>query len=368
VAVATDLLVVGAGPAGLATAIRARQRGLTVRVIDHGEPPLDKACGEGLMPDGVRLLSELAVDAARLDPAPFVGIRYLDGEVELDGRFPGDPGWGIRRTRLHRALVDRAAACGVDLCWHTTARGLERDGVLTDDGTIGGRWIVGADGLRSPLRRLAGLEGRPARRRRFGVRRHYAVVPWTDRVEVYWHDSGEAYVTPVGPRLVGVAMLCSADRSVPAFDSMLEFFPRLAARLRGCPIDSTDRGAGPLEQRVRAVVRGNLALVGDAAGYLDAITGEGLALAFHQAFALVDAILAEDLGLYARAHRRICAMPLRMTRLLLAIERRPWLRRRILRILRRHPRAFEALLAVQGTFPERGFWGQLRMVRPRNPG
>ena len=340
----TDLLVVGAGPVGLAVAIRARLGGATVRVIDARRPPIDKACGEGLMPDGVARLEQLGVRLPHGEAMPFRGIRYLDGDSIVEGRFPGRPGFGIRRTRLHEALTRRAGQLGVELCWATRAEGLERDGVVTATGTLRADWIVAADGLRSPLRRQAGLDGRPAKERRFGLRRHHAIRPWTDLVEVYWSDEGEAYVTPVGPEEVGVAFLGRAGRR--GLEDLEARFPSLARRLAGSPIISRERGAGPLAQRVSAVTTGRLALVGDAAGYLDAITGEGLALGFHHAFALVEAIEHGDLRRYARDHRRIARRPETMTRLLLAIERRPWLRRRAMRALVRWPDLFRRLLAV----------------------
>ncbi|RMH21511.1 MAG: NAD(P)/FAD-dependent oxidoreductase, partial [Acidobacteria bacterium] len=325
---AAEVLVVGGGPAGLATAIAARLRGLDATVVDRAEPPIDKPCGEGLMPDAAACLEALGVDLAAARPQPFYGIRYLDGDVVAEGRFPAAPGLGIRRTRLHQALVERAEAAGVRLLWRTRVDGFaappptagilsggrrRRDGagrgvrVETSRGPFTARWLVAADGLRSPLRRRAGLAGRdePRRRQRFGVRRHYRVAPWSDCVEVYWAEDREAYVTPVAADEVGIAILWRGGCG--RFDGQLPAFPALAQRLRRAAPSSRDRGCGPLRQRVRGVVRGNLALVGDAAGYVDAITGEGLAVAFHQAHALADALAGGDLRPYARAHRRITA-------------------------------------------------------------
>jgi len=345
-----DILVIGGGPAGLATAIRARQAGLTVTLVDGGRPPIDKACGEGLMPDGAALLERLGVVLTPDQYRPFRGIRYIEDDIVVEGAFPGSPGLGMRRPDLHRALVSRAGAAGVDLRWEVRVTGIEGEfpspnvGVATDDGPLRGRWLVAADGLHSPLRRAAGLEGPPARCRRFGLRRHYAVAPWTDHVEVHWSDGVEAYVSPLGGNQVGVALLF-ADQP-PDFDRLLRRFPALAGRIAGAPQASRQRGAGPLEQRTRGVVRGNLALIGDAAGYVDAITGEGLSLAFHDAFAVVDAILRENLGLYAAAHRRIVRVPVALTRMALFVERHPRLRRRVMRALAADPRLFRALLAV----------------------
>lgn len=339
-----DLVVVGGGPAGLAAAIAARQRELTVRVLDRRRPPIDKPCGEGLMPDGLTALSRLGIPLSDSDGQPFRGIRYIDSRSIAAGRFPGRPGLGVRRTTLHRRLVERAHEVGVTLEWERRVTGMTREGVDTDDGPREARWIVGADGLLSSIRRWAGLAGPPSRRRRFGVRRHYRLEPWSDRVEVYWGDRLEAYVTPVAPDEVGVALLWSARKA--GFDELLASLPLLERRLAGASTCSTDRGVGPLRQRVRAAAKGSVALIGDAAGYVDAITGEGLSLAFHQAHALTRALERRDLSLYRQDCRRLARRPDAMTGLLLFVERRPVLRRRLLTLLAERPSLFDRLLAV----------------------
>jgi flavin-dependent dehydrogenase len=356
----TDLLIVGGGPAGLATAIRARLAGLTATVIDRARPPIDKACGEGLMPDAVARLREIGVEPRGF---PLRGIRYLDGDLQAEGHFPGAGGLGVRRTELHAALVRRAQEAGVDLRWDVKAEGLDVEGVRTDQGILAGRWIVGADGLHSQVRRWAGLDGRLSPLRRFGIRRHFALAPWSDCVEVHWGPGCEAYVTPVSGGEVGIAVLWSRPRA--GFDSLLESFPALKEKVRGAPVASRDRGAGRLQQQVRAVTKDRIALVGDAAGYLDAITGEGLAVTLHESAALVEALVAGDLSRYAAAHRRINRLPNFMTSMVLGLERRPRLRRRALRALAAEPALFARLLGIHArTLPPRdfGFEGALRLA------
>jgi len=374
------IVVVGGGPAGLAVAIQARLADLPVTVLDRARPPIDKPCGEGLMPDGVSRLEALGVE---LPPTarPFRGICYQDEQTVAEGRFPAAetaPGLGIRRTELHAAMVRRAEALGVELCWgERVERVLEGEEITDPDGApvgvataagrvVLGRWLVGADGLLSRVRRhVAGTSAAARRRpaaadgaaRRFGVRRHLLLAPWTDLVEVHWAEGAEAYVTPVGPETVGIAILWNPGApSGPAgpagFDDLLARFARLADRVAGAQAVSRDLGCGPLAQRVPAVARGRIALVGDAGGYLDAITGEGLSLAFHQAEALVGALVAcertgaADLRRYHRAHRRIRRVPEGLIRLLLFVERRPALRRRVLRALAAEPALFDRLLGV----------------------
>jgi menaquinone-9 beta-reductase len=339
---AADVVVVGGGPAGLATAIGARLRGLSVIVVEGRRPPLDKACGEGVMPDGVAALARLGVV---VPGRRFWGICWRQEGSEVHGRFPASPGLGVRRPALHGALAARAEALGVDLRWGVRVQGMADQSVLTAGGAVGGRFLVGADGLHSRMRHWAGLASDGGRHKRFGVRRHLAIPPWSEEVEVTWGEGAEAYVTPVAAREVGVALLWSG-KGAGGFDALLRRFPELAERLRGAPASSRDRGAGPFHQRVRGVVRGHLALVGDAAGYLDALTGEGVGLAVQQAEALAAALAAADLGRYRRAHRRLGRLPGALTALLLVAERRPRLRRRLLAALAADPPLFSRLLGV----------------------
>jgi flavin-dependent dehydrogenase len=364
---AADLIVVGGGPAGLATAIGARLAGLSVTVLERSRPVIDKACGEGLMPDAVARLRALGIELGAAESFPFRGIRYIDGAVMAEGVFPGAGGLGVRRLALHRALVRRAEEVGVRLEWGIAVKGLPPGppyaGVETPAGRIYAGWIAAADGLLSRLRREAGLEHPPVRLRRFGVRRHFAMAPWSDFVEVSWGPGCEAYVTPVSPEEIGVALLWSGGPS--DFDTLLAHFPALRERLAGAPHTSRDRGAGPLRQRVRGVLRGNLALVGDAAGYVDAITGEGLAVAFHEAAALVDALRTGDLEPYAAACRRINRLPDTLTSLMLFLEQRPRLRARAVRALAAEPALFSRLLGIHGRLlPARdlGLDGALRLA------
>jgi flavin-dependent dehydrogenase len=277
-----DVLVVGGGPVGLAAAIEARLAGLSVVVAEPRRTPVDKACGEGLMPQAVTALHRLGVEPVG---RPLAGIAYVRDALRAEHRFAGPPGRGVRRTVLHAALADRAAALGVQRV-DAKVTELTQDGDGVTAAGLRARWLLGCDGLHSTVRRLAGLEAPAPRRhpRRFGVRRHYRVAPWTDLVEVHWGRRAEAYVTPVGPDLVGVALLGPAPVDV---DAELAGMPVLAGRLAGAPVAAADRGAGPLRQRTRARTAGRVLLVGDASGYVDALTGEGLRLGFAQARAAI---------------------------------------------------------------------------------
>jgi len=345
-----DVAIVGGGPAGLATAIAASERGLSVVVCDSRTPPIDKGCGEGLMPDAVERLRSWRVEIPATERFPISGIRYLDGGTTAEASFPGSPAWGVRRTALHSAL-ERRARESADLRWGVRVTGLEERRLNTDAGTIEAEWIVGADGLHSRVRRWVGLERQadPQTRalnepERHGIRRHYALQPWTDRVEVYWADGAEAYVTPVAAGELGVAILWSGPAQ--RFGPLLERFPELRGRLTHHPPTTRDRGASALEQLPRRVATDRVALVGDAAGYVDAITGEGLAAAFHQADALGEALAAGNLRSYRRAHRRLSRFPVGLIRVLLFAERRPALRRRLVAALAADPELFQRLLAV----------------------
>ncbi len=339
-----EVVVIGGGPAGLATAIELRQRGIEVMVLEGSRPPVDKACGEGIMPEGVARLKAMGIDLEQRACYKIRGIRYIDGETVAEARFPLRCAMGVRRTELHTAMVERAVDCGAELVWGEKVQGVSAQGVMTERGRISARWIVGADGLRSRVRRWAGLEGSLIGPQRFGVRRHFRSQPWTDLVEVYWGSECEAYVTPVGSSEVGVALLWSGQKA--KFEQLLARHPALERRLQGAEPSSRVRGAGPLRHRASRIASERVVLVGDAAGYRDAITGEGLSLAFLQASALAVAIENDDLLEYERRVARLARLPNALIAGLLFVERRPVLRHRLIETLADSPALFSRLLAI----------------------
>lgn len=317
------MLIVGGGPVGLAAAIGARLAGLTVTVIEPRVGPIDKACGEGLMPGAVPLLSRLGVQPAGRE---LRGIRYSDGRRSVEHLFTAGAGLGVRRTALHAALAGRAGELSIDI-QHGKVSGIKQDdrsvtaivsagaagaagsaisaSSASSSGTsaIRARWLLGCDGLHSSVAVLAGLaQPAPISGRRYGIRQHYAMAPWDDLVEVHYGPHAELYVTPVAADLVGIAVL---GRQGAEFDAALAAVPAVADRLRGAEIASERRGAGPLRRRTTARSAGRVLLVGDASGYVDAITGEGLRLGFAQAAAAVGAIVAEKPSGYEREWRAI---------------------------------------------------------------
>ncbi|HEY9372351.1 NAD(P)/FAD-dependent oxidoreductase [Streptomyces sp.] len=305
-----DLLVAGGGPAGLATAIHAAMNGMEVAVIEPRPGPVDKACGEGIMPRGVLSLRALGVEPAG---HPLGGIRYIDGPHRAQAAFRDGSGLGVRRTVLSAALHRRARELGVRIVPGKVGEVHQEAEAVTAAG-LRARWLVAADGLHSPIRRALGLDLAARGPRRYGLRRHFRVPPWSDFVEVHWSRHGEAYVTPVGDDLVGVAVLSTARH---AYDTHLEQFPELAARLCGDAAVDVVRGAGPLRQRVRGRAAGRVLLVGDAAGYVDALTGEGIALALASAEAAVRCLRAGRPQDYERAWRRLSRRQRLLTRALL---------------------------------------------------
>jgi menaquinone-9 beta-reductase len=341
---ATDLVVVGGGPAGLAAALAARRRGFDVVVVDRGRPPIDKACGEGLMPDGVAALRDIGVDVGRSLGYPFRGIRFLGEGAVAEAAFPQGSGIGIRRTALHRVLIEHATAAGIPCRWGAHVDGLDAAGVWVDGQMLRARWVVGADGFHSQVARWSGVRPAWAGARRIGLRQHFRVHPWTDFVEVHWRAGCQAYVTPIGPGEVCVAII-GATPGLRMSD-LPTLFPTLAARIGdGKPISSV-RGAVSQSTRLRPVTQNRVVLIGDASGTVDAVTGEGLALAFRQAAALAGALSSGDLARYQSAHRRIISRPQRMARILLLMDRHDGLRRRALEELATRSDIFGRLLAV----------------------
>ena len=340
----TDVFVVGGGPAGLAVGIAAAQRGFSVMVADAAQPPIDKACGEGIMPDGLLALRAIGVDLTGLAAAPFEGVRFVDAAGEIHARFPQGVGFGMRRALLHSILAAKAESIGVRLAWGTRVAAVAQGEVHVGGKTIHSEFVVCADGQNSLLRRMVGLGEGKVYRLRYGFRTHYQMKPWSPFVEVHWADCGQIYVTPVGAEEICVVFI-TADKHIRLNDA-LPFFPELRERLAGQPMSDRAVGGLTVTRKLQAVTNGCVALVGDSSGSADAITGDGLSLAFQQAIVLTDAMRDGDLNEYQRKHREISQLPRNMGELMLIMHDYPWVRRKMFLGFSRSPQMFEKLLAI----------------------
>lgn len=338
----SQVLVAGGGPAGLASAIAIRQAGFDVTVVDCAQPPIDKACGEGIMPEGLAALVRLGVSFDRTLVAPFGGISFIGEQSGVQADFPHIVGYGMRRTILHGLLVERARRMGISLRWNARITGLSSNGLCVNGQSLPYQWLICADGQNSKLRRLAGLDRGRCTSCRYGFRRHYRIQPWSGRVEVHWADCGQMYVTPVSQDEVCVAFVTRHRQ--PRFDEALASFPALHARLGQIMPERDYLGALTTARKFDRVQSRNIALVGEASGSVDAVTGQGLSLAFRQGVALADALRAGDLRQYEAAHRRLARRPRLMSALMLAMDRYPAIRQRALRVLSDDPAGFARML------------------------
>jgi menaquinone-9 beta-reductase len=343
-----DVLIVGGGPAGLAAAIALRQRGLDVLLADAMVPPIDKACGEGIMPDSRRELAHLGVDLTPAHGAHFRGIRFCDELSTATADFSATPdlageGIGVRRLVIHRLLVDRAREAGVRMRWGTPV-GLAPDHPPSLAGeSVSYRFLIGADGQSSRLRAWAGLDAGTLHTRRFGFRMHFRRAPWSQYVEVHWGPLGQAYVTPISDNEVCIAVVTRFPEAARTAQ-LIENIPALREKLRQAAISSRERGSITTTRTLHSVTRDNIALLGDASGSADAVTGEGLAVVFRQARLLADSIASGSLAPYAAAHAKTLRLPQAMARALLLMDRHPVLRRKALQVFAQDPVLFEKLL------------------------
>jgi flavin-dependent dehydrogenase len=270
--------------------------------------------------------------------------------------FPAPGGLGLRRTALSAALRARALAAGVELVGTAALkhfRGRDAVRVQTAASSFRGRLLVAADGQASPIRSREGLDAPVAGPRRFGLRRHLACNQAGDVIEVHFGSRAEAYLTPAGRGRLGVAFFFEGV-APGGWDALLGGFPRLAERLAGAVALSEDRGAGPLVRRARARVLDRLVLLGDAAGSLDPLSGEGLSLGLGCALdlaALAPEAIARGadratlLG-YERAWRRRWRPAAVESALLIALARRPGLRRWAGQVAIHSTRSLERLMAL----------------------
>jgi flavin-dependent dehydrogenase len=321
-----EVAIIGGGPAGLAVAIALRQRQIECAIFDGVEPPIDKACGEGLLPGALRALNQLGISVQPSDGYPLSGIDFLNEHCAARALFPGRHAIGVRRVRLHQLMIERANSLSIPLFWGKPATRGNGSSIQHGAEIIHYRWLIIADGQTSPLRKRFGLDAATHIGVRYASRQHFAISPWSTQIEVHWGPRGQIYITPVANDEICVAFLTSTPSLT--LNSALADFPALSALSTARP-SSRLRGAITTTRMLRRVHTNSAALIGDASGSCDAITGEGLAASFRQALALADAIAAGDLAEYQRA-----------------MDRMPTLQHRALAVLSANPGLFEKFLDV----------------------
>jgi flavin-dependent dehydrogenase len=182
------------------------------------------------------------------------------------------------------------------------------------------------------------------RRKRFGFCSHFQMHPWSDVAEVHWAQGCQIFITPMAGREVGVAVI-SHDPGLRLAHA-LPRFPRIAEKLREATPTTRELGDATSLRILPAIARGRVALIGDASGTVDAVTGHGLSLSFQQAIPFAEAMKRDDFAYYQKAHRKIAAVPIMMSRLMLLMGRSDWIRQRTIRLFQDTPGLFARLLEL----------------------
>ena len=294
------------------------------------------------MPNGIDALKTLGValdsDCGRV----FCGIRFIScGEI-ADARFPLSNGMAMRRMDLHKQLVKAAEERGIEMRWGVKRLSIGDDECAVGDERIRADYFIGADGQNSSVRRRANLESCWYKSCRYGFRQHFKVEPWSEFVEVYWGAGKQVYVAPVGPSEVGVAVLTNdpSDR----VQKTINDFPALRQRLSTAKAFTRELGSVTRNRRLRRITTRRVALVGDAAGSVDAVTGEGLSLAFLQAQLLAESLRSGSLALYENQHPKLFRRARLMSRLLTTLSKHDSIRKRALNAFAREPEVFASIL------------------------
>jgi len=360
--------IVGGGPVGSALALYLNRYGVPVVLIDAGASQR-KICGEGILPVGWEVIEDLGLESRLPQRASIEALLYTmedQGGLRTMKASLSRRGFGVARDHLFTAFRSALESSGVELLANSRLRDFEqnRAHVTARVEAPGGglksvpcRLLVGADGLQSLVRRKAGLQSPVSRRyMRWGARCYFRASERRQAVEVTLGRGVESYLTPLGEGLYGLAFLWSPQelgRPLPGSGSLYErllafFSPAMIERLpqgRG-ELMGDGRAIGPLQQLVVSPLHpsGRVALVGDAAGYFDALTGEGLCLGLRQARVLASCIAQGTIWDYPDHHRSIKRRHQLVVGGLLWLIHQPALRDRVFLALAQSPRQFQAVI------------------------
>ena len=296
------------------------------------------------MPQGVAALSALGISLPPESTLPLRGIQFVDGESSIRADFAGETGFSMRRVKLHQFLANQALDAGVEFRWGTRVLKINQEAVTTTRETFSCRWLVGADGQNSQVRKWAGLDAQSVRSKRFGFCSHFQVRPWSDVAEVHWTRGCQIFITPMTGQEVGVAVL-SRDPGL-RLAGALPRFPFLARKLQGAAQISRELGEKTTLNILPSITRGHVALAGDASGTVDAVSGHGLSISFQQAIPLAEAMMRGDLAYYQHEHEKISAVPILMTRLMLLMGANDWIRKRTICLFQKTPGLFSRMLEI----------------------
>jgi menaquinone-9 beta-reductase len=287
--------IIGGGPVGLFLAIKFSLKNIPVDLYEKKSWPIDKTCGQGVMPRGILLLRGIGIDTDSIG-YPFSGITFIDDGTHLRGRVKGNSR-GIKRKDLSLCLYNKCKENHLISLFNEEVSVVDngKSVLLTREDGKNYHYdkIYCCDGMFSPSRLKLKQDklsfGAKILGRRMGARFHVPISSWSKNVEVYWKDGIECYVTPVSNDEVELAFIWYQDRYSHSYvkNNLNNLFPEVFNHFPDFSIDDY-MASGPFSLRSKSLFFKNVTFVGDSYCFIDGITGEGLSIGFYSADLLVN--------------------------------------------------------------------------------